>query len=226
MLSGVFCSGVRRTRALLLATVVALLGGIVLAACSHDGRTLAPVDPDYTTTSGATISSGAAGPVGSQAGSESGGAGGGGDAPAFLLSSDGFVPGGELTAAYTCAGAGVSPPLSWTPPPSGAELAIVMREHDDAGTVQWIVTGIDPVVLGFGEGQVPEGATQQVNATGTTGYLAPCPAAGSGTHTYDIVVHVLDAPLSVDPAEAAPDLAARIETTSSYEAPMSVTVTT
>jgi phosphatidylethanolamine-binding protein (PEBP) family uncharacterized protein len=218
MLSGVF----RSTRPLLVALVAAVVGAVALAACSHDGRTLAPVDPDYTTTSGPAVSA-SAGPVGSQSG---GAAAGGGDAPAFLLSSDGFTPGGELAPAFTCAGAGVSPPLSWTPPPTGAEFAVVMREHDEGGQVQWIVTGIDTAILGFGEGAVPEGAALQKNATGTSGYLAPCPAAGTGVHTYDIVLHVLEAPLSVDPAEAAPDLAARNETTSIYEAPLTATVTT
>jgi phosphatidylethanolamine-binding protein (PEBP) family uncharacterized protein len=221
---------IRPVRALLRAAVVAAAAALALAACSHDGRTLAPVDPHYTTTSGATISSGAAGPVGSQSGSQAGEAGGGaavgGNAPSFLLSSDAFVPGGELPAANTCSGAGVSPSLSWTPPPNGAALAIVMRERVEAGTVQWIVTGIDAVVLGFGEGKIPEGAVQQKNATGTAGYLAPCPAAGTGPHTYDIAIHALAEPLTVDPNESAADLAARIETTSVWQASMTAVVTT
>jgi phosphatidylethanolamine-binding protein (PEBP) family uncharacterized protein len=218
MLDGVL----RPARPLLLA-LTALVTGVVLTACAtDDGRTLAPVDPDYTTTSGAPTSSEATGPVGSQEGS---GPMLGGEAPPFLVSSDSFTPGGELGPAYTCAGAGVSPPLAWTTPPAGAEVAIVMRELVEAGTVHWIVTGIDPVVLGFGEGGIPEGAQQQVNATGVAGYLAPCPAAGTGAHLYDITVHVLEQPLVVDPAEAAPDLAARIESTSSHESSVTAIVT-
>jgi phosphatidylethanolamine-binding protein (PEBP) family uncharacterized protein len=217
MLSGVF----RPARTLHLALGAALCGSLALTACSRDGRALAPIDPDYTTTSGPLTD--AALPMG-QAGSQ--GAGADGDAPAFLLSSEGFTPGSELAAAYTCAGAGVSPPLSWTTPPPGAELAIVMREHVDQGTVHWIVTGIDPAVQGFGEGGIPEGAVQQVNATGTTGYFAPCPAAGTGPHSYDISLHLLEQPLTVDGTEAAPDLAARIETLSAHEAPLTAIVTT
>ncbi len=212
----------RPARSLLLA-LAALSTGLAVTACAtDDGRTLAPIDPDYTTTSGAPTSSEAIGPVGSQEGSEPML---GGEAPAFVVSSDGFAPGGELGPAYTCAGAGVSPPLAWTAPPSGAEVTIVMRELAEAGTVHWIVTGIDPVVLGFGEGGVPEGAAQQVNATGVAGYLAPCPAAGTGAHQYEITVHVLEQPLVVDPAEAAPDLAARIESTSIYESSVTAVVT-
>lgn len=221
MLDGVF----RPARSLLLAAI-ALVAGVAITSCStDDGRTLAPVDPDFTTTSGASTSSEAIGPVGSQEGSQEGGPILSGEAPAFLVSSDGFDPGGELGPAYTCAGAGVSPPLTWTAPPAGAEVAIVMREEAEAGTVHWIVTGIDPVVLGFGEGGIPEGATQQVNAAGVPGYLAPCPTAGTGVHRYVITVHLLEQPLVVDPGEAAPDLAARIESTSSYDSSLSAVVT-
>jgi phosphatidylethanolamine-binding protein (PEBP) family uncharacterized protein len=188
--------------------VVAVVS-LTTAACSHDGRTLAPVDPDYTTTSGAAVID--SGPEVSSAGS-------------FLLASDGFASGGELPPQLTCLGAGVSPALNWTAPPAGAELAIIMRERNDSGTVQWIVTGIDPTVQGFGEGGVPEGASTQVNAVGETTYLAPCPEAGTGTHLYDIVLHVLDEPFLIDPALAAPDLAATIETASRAEAPLTATV--
>jgi hypothetical protein len=178
---------------------------LVTVSCANDGRTLAPVDPHYTTTS--TASSGAS--IGAPAGSESG---------SFLLSSDGFAPGSDLPIHFTCGGDSLSPPLSWGTPPGGVELAIVMRERSPQGEVHWIVTGIDPIILGFGEGGVPEGATQQVNANGVPGYLAPCPPPNTGLHNYDIVIHVLDQPLQVDPAEAAPDLAARIETLSTAQA--------
>ncbi|MDP1806562.1 MAG: YbhB/YbcL family Raf kinase inhibitor-like protein, partial [Acidimicrobiales bacterium] len=180
-----------------------------MGACSNDGRTLAPVDPDYTTTSGTPVID--AGPEVSSAGS-------------FRLASEGFAAGAELPAQFTCAGAGVSPSLAWSEAPGGAELAVVMRERDSVASVHWIVTGMDPALLGFGDGGVPEGAELQVNAAGETAYLPPCPPAGSGTHLYDIVLHVLDEPLSFDPALRAPDLAATIETASRAEAPLTATV--
>lgn len=184
---------------------------LAMAACSDDGRTLAPVNPKYTTTSGAAVID--AGPEVSSAGS-------------FLLTSDAFAAGAEMPMQITCSGAGVSPALQWTDPPGGGELAIVMRERNDTGTVHWVVTGIDPAMRGFGEGGLPEGALAQVNSAGQDGYLAPCPDAGSGTHLYDIVLHVLDEPFVVDPSMAAPDLAATIETVSRAEAPLTGTVNT
>lgn len=219
MLDGV----TRPSRPLVLAAAAAAAAVLALGSCSTgDGRTLAPIDPERTTTSGMPGPSSEAGPVGSQA---EDGPIFSGEAPAFLVSSAAFDHGGELGPAHTCAGAGMSPPLSWTAPPPGAEVAVVLREVSDVGTVHWIVTGIDPVVLGFGEGGIPEGATQQVNASGLPGYFAPCPAAGTGTHLYEFTVHVLDAPLTVDPAEAAADLAARIESSSTVESSLTAVVT-
>lgn len=203
----------RSRRPLAALVLLGALTAAVAGGCSDDGRTLAPVDPDLTTTSVGEVLG--APEVGSAAPSGE-----------VLLSTDGFVPGGELVAEYTCAGAGVSPPLSWTPPGAGAELAVVLRERDEARTVHWVVTGIDPVVVGFGAGKVPEGAVEQVNSSGATGYLPPCPASGTGTHTYEFVLHVLDVPFAVDPAVPAGELADALEEASRVEAPLTATVAT
>ena len=142
----------------------------------------------------------------------------------FTLSSAAVGPGGLLPDRFTCHGVGVSPPLSWVAAPSAQQLAIVVRDRNANGFVHWIVTGIDPTVTGFGEAATPEAATPQVNSTGALGWFPPCPPAGSGRHIYDVVLHALAAPLTIDPAAPAADVAAQIEKASTGSATMSVAV--
>jgi Raf kinase inhibitor-like YbhB/YbcL family protein len=191
---------VRRRPALLAALLATVLA---TAACSHDGRTLAPVRPGQTTTSepAPTVT-----------------------AATFSLESESFTDAAEIPDRFTCFGAGVSPALGWAQPPQGTELALVVRDRDANGYVHWIVTGIDPTITGFGEGAVPEGAVEQVNMTGAIGYLAPCPPAGFGRHIYDFTLHVLGAPIVIDPEAPATDVAAQIEAASVGQAVLSGTV--
>ena len=189
---------------------VLALGLLALTACADDGRTLAPPRPDQTTT---TTSA----PVLGTAVDGS---------TAFELISDAAPDGGELPATYTCFGEGVSPALRWANVPEGAtSLALVVRDRDQSGRVQWLVTGIDPTTLGFSDGGVPEGAVEQANAAGAIGWDPPCPTVDSGRHIYDIVVHVLRVPVDIDPAEQADVAARQVEDASQEEAPIALTVT-
>jgi phosphatidylethanolamine-binding protein (PEBP) family uncharacterized protein len=185
---------------------VSLAASLLLGACSDDGRSLAPVRPDQTTTTEAppTIDDGVD--------------------DIFALGSDAFEDGGDLPVRFTCTGDGVSPSLRWSGTPEGLELALVVRDRETT-LVQWLVTGIDPLIQSFGEGAVPEGAVEQVNSTGAIGWLAPCPDAGSGTHTYDFVLHVLTSRIDIDPSLPAADAAALIENASGPEAPYAGKVT-
>jgi len=184
-----------------------VLAAAILGACSDDGRTLAPVRPDQTTTTEAPpVLDGAALGV-------------------FALTSPLFEDGAELPERYTCTGDGVSPALRWSGTPDGAELALVVRDRELDGLVHWIVTGIDLAIQGFGDAGVPESAVEQVNSTGAIGWLPPCPEAGTGTHTYDFVLHVLPGPVDIDPALPAADAAALIEDASGPEAPFAAKVT-
>jgi Raf kinase inhibitor-like YbhB/YbcL family protein len=189
--------------------VLALLGALLaLGACSHDGRTLAPPRPDQTTTTRPAPQ------LGSEASS------------VFAFGTTATEDGGELPAKHTCAGDGVSPELHWSDVPVDAtSLAIVVRDRDADGFVHWLVTGIDPSLQGFGEGAVPEGAVEQVNTTGAIGWYAPCPPPGSDRHIYDFVLHVLPAPVDIDPALPADEAAQLVEEASTEEAPFAVVVT-
>ena len=116
--------------------------------------------------------------------------------------------------------------MTWSNVPADAvQLALVVRDRDAGGAVQWLVTGIDPAISGFGEGGVPEGAVEQANQTGAIGWDAPCPPDGAARHIYDIVLHVLTQPVDIDPAEPAAAGATAVETASEAEAALALTVT-
>jgi Raf kinase inhibitor-like YbhB/YbcL family protein len=198
---------VRRRSARSLALLVPL--ALAAAACRHDGRTLAPTRPDQTTTTTAV-------PV----------LGNGQASTVFSFGTDAVEDGGELPARFTCNGDGVSPELHWANVPVDAtSLAIVVRDRDAQGFVHWLVTGIDPSLGGFGEGSVPEGASEQVNTTGAIGWFAPCPPPGSDRHIYDFVLHVLPSPVDIDPGLPADEAAKLVEAASTEEAPFAVSVT-
>ncbi|MGK2948184.1 MAG: hypothetical protein ACSLFP_06395, partial [Acidimicrobiales bacterium] len=63
------------------------------------------------------------------------------------------------------------------------------------------------------------------NGAGTPGWLGPCPAAGSGTHTYELVLHALPESAGIAPGTPADDAAARIESLSTSQAVLVATVT-
>lgn len=191
--------GRRRSAVPLLAVATWLVVG---ACSSSDGRTLPPPTAGQTTSS-------VTAPVVGQPGEGSTGV--------FTLSSPAFASGGAIPVAHTCDGDDLSPALQWSSTPPGAQLAIVVRDLDAGGFVHWVVTGIDPLVQGIGEGGVPEGAVEATNDTGAAGWSGPCPPPGS-SHTYELALHVLPEPLTLDPGTPGQEAATLVEGASSAEA--------
>ncbi|HTA15865.1 MAG TPA: hypothetical protein VK781_13500, partial [Solirubrobacteraceae bacterium] len=87
---------------------------------------------------------------------------------AFALSSSAFERNGEIPAQYTCAGAGISPPRSWTKVPAHAAELVLFVIDDNAngssGGIRWIVGGIDPSSTGVAAGKVPQGGVVGTNS--------------------------------------------------------------
>jgi Raf kinase inhibitor-like YbhB/YbcL family protein len=136
----------------------------------------------------------------------------GGSVDVFSLSSPGFVEGGEIPARFTCEGESLSPALEWTGTPLDASsLAIVVRDLNAGGFVHWAVSGIDPFVQAVGEDGLPEDAVEGENGTGTTGWVAPCPPAGSGVHTYQFALLALVDPVVLPLDTPAEQVAAALE---------------
>jgi Raf kinase inhibitor-like YbhB/YbcL family protein len=102
----------------------------------------------------------------------------------------------QLPAQYTCAGAGLSPPLYW----SGAlsqqprSFAVVVDDGQAPITpyVYWIVFDISPNTTAIAQNRLPPGARQGQNSAGTARYDPPC-SPHNQLHTYRFTVYALNA---------------------------------
>jgi Raf kinase inhibitor-like YbhB/YbcL family protein len=110
------------------------------------------------------------------------------DAPAtIMVESSAFAADAAIPQLYSCDGEEVSPPLSWTGVPDGAEeLALVVLDPDADNYIHWVLSGIDPATTQIAEGAVPEGVDVVQE------YRGPCPP--SGTHRYVFTVYALSRP--------------------------------
>ena len=120
----------------------------------------------------------------------------------FQVTSEAFEDGESIPDQYTCAGEGISPPLTWSKPPEGTQsFALVMTDPDaPKGTFHhWGVYAIP-----HGEQVLPAkvpnepklamGAFQATNDAKDVGYAAPCPPKGDEAHRYVFRIFALDEP--------------------------------
>ena len=161
-----------RLRPTLVPALVLLL---TLGACSHDGRTLRPAQPDQTqsivdptTTVATTVPKSLAVTV--------------------KWSTDGST----IDRQFTCDGGGQAPEVSWSGVPSTtAEVALAVVDDDANGYVHWVVGGLPAVGGSMQAGALPAGAVAGTNGTGTVGWTGPCPPPGSAHH-YRLTLYALD----------------------------------
>jgi len=116
-----------------------------------------------------------------------------------------FAPGGEIPAAYTCEGKGVSPPLSWLGVPADTKSFALIVDDPDAPDpkapkrvfVHWVLYNLPAALRTIPEdvrGQsLPAGSAEGMNDWQKTGYGGPCPPIGK--HHYVFRLYALDAPL-------------------------------
>ena len=109
----------------------------------------------------------------------------------LMLASPAIPPNGEIPAQYTCDGADISPPLSWSGvPPGTGSLVLVVEDPDAPSGVfrHWAVFDIPPASRGLDVGYSanrPVAALHEArNDFGKTGYGGPCPPRRAGTHHY------------------------------------------
>jgi phosphatidylethanolamine-binding protein (PEBP) family uncharacterized protein len=121
---------------------------------------------------------------------------------AFSVSSPAFERNGAIPARYTCAGAGISPPLSWTKVPKGAaELVLFVIDdssNSSSGGIRWIVAGIEPSSTGVAAGKVPAGGIVGTNTAGKATYSPICPAPGK-SDTIEFVMYALSKKIALSP---------------------------
>jgi Raf kinase inhibitor-like YbhB/YbcL family protein len=109
----------------------------------------------------------------------------------LMLASPAIPPSGEIPAQYTCDGADISPPLSWSDVPAGTGSLVLVVEDPDAPSGMfrhWAVFDIPPASRGLDAGYSanrPIAALHQArNDFSKTGYSGPCPPRGAGIHHY------------------------------------------
>jgi hypothetical protein len=132
----------------------------------------------------------------------------------LMLASPTIPPNGEIPAQYTCDGADISPPLSWSDAPAGTGSLVLVVEDPDApsGTFRhWAVFDIPPASRGLDAGYSanrPIAALHQArNDFGKTRYSGPCPPRGAGTHHYHFRLLAISRPtLDLRTPAAAPDV--------------------
>jgi Raf kinase inhibitor-like YbhB/YbcL family protein len=123
---------------------------------------------------------------------------------ALTVLSKAFQEGGEIPAKYTCDGQDISPPLSWSEPPSGARSFVLMVDDLDApgGTfTHWIIFNIPSNSRVLSEAvptpaQLSDGTTPGKNDFGRIGYGGPCPPPGR-PHRYQFTLYALDQALGL-----------------------------
>ena len=126
--------------------------------------------------------------------------------------------GGAIDARYTCAGANVSPPLSWTPGPEGTvTYAVTIDDLDEPDTRHWVIANIDAATLAIAEGTTPEGAVVAAVDDGTARYDGPCPTEGE-SNDYVVTLYAVSQVLEAQPGDDPTTLRAAIEAATLAEA--------
>jgi Raf kinase inhibitor-like YbhB/YbcL family protein len=120
----------------------------------------------------------------------------------LILTSTAFQDGGEIPSRYTCKGADVSPPLSWSGVPADAKsLALIVDDPDAPDPsapkmtwVHWLLYDIPTTAASLEEGiaadALPVGALEGTNDFRRTRYGGPCPPIGR--HRYFFKLYALD----------------------------------
>ena len=107
------------------------------------------------------------------------------------ISSEAFIQ-GALAQQYTCHGAKVNPPLTWSGAPPGTKSVALIVDDSSAPItpyIYWLVFDISPGTTDIQEGLLPTGARQAQNSKGSADYQAPCP---SGRHSYRFTIYALN----------------------------------
>ncbi len=125
------------------------------------------------------------------------GAGGQAGQGAFTLTSSVLPNNGTFPAVNTCAGAGTSPPLTWTAGPAGTQSYAVVLVDTSISRYHWAIWNMAPTVnslpaaLPAGASiNIPVTALQAITGTATPVYQGPCP--NGAVHTYVFTAYALN----------------------------------
>jgi Raf kinase inhibitor-like YbhB/YbcL family protein len=121
------------------------------------------------------------------------------------LTSPAFEGNGQIPVAYTCDGAGISPPMHWARIPSEAKslLLYVIDDTQDSftdptGGIRWMVANINPEETDLTAGRVPAGTVVGKGNDGKADYGPICPEKGK-TDSIEFVMYAFKQKLDVKP---------------------------
>ncbi len=128
------------------------------------------------------------------------------------LRSSAFQEGGPIPSKYTCDGADMSPPLSWSGPPAETQSFALICDDPDAPMstwVHWVAWNIPGTTQSLPLGlpkvdSLPGGMQQGTTDFRRIGYGGPCPP--SDTHRYFFNVYALDTTLTLPASTTKPAL--------------------
>ena len=127
---------------------------------------------------------------------------------AISVTSAAFSNNAAIPARYTCSGADVSIPLTWSGVPSAAQsLSLTVIDPDALGKpfVHWLVFNLPASATELPEGgPPPQSSLQGRNDFGSLGYRGPCPPPGS-PHHYHFKLYALDTILSLRSGASEPE---------------------
>lgn len=117
----------------------------------------------------------------------------------LILTSAAFAHHGLIPVRHTCDGGDLSPPLSWTGVPAGAQSLVLIVDDPDAPDpeapkmtwVHWVLYNLPTNASGLPEGvsdkDLPAGTLQGHNDWGRSGYGGPCPPVGRHRYFHKIL---------------------------------------
>ncbi|MEK7571787.1 MAG: YbhB/YbcL family Raf kinase inhibitor-like protein [Patescibacteria group bacterium] len=114
-----------------------------------------------------------------------------------------FADNTPIPSQYTCDGANINPPLSFTDVPSGAQSLVLIVDDPNSLSgdwVHWILYNISPSTVTIPE-HISDGVAEQgITSFGAAAYGGPCPP--SGNHRYLFRLYALDVMVTVQPGES------------------------
>jgi Raf kinase inhibitor-like YbhB/YbcL family protein len=125
---------------------------------------------------------------------------------AFTLTSPAIDLGKTIPKQYTCDGADLSIPFTWTDPPAGTQSFALIGDDPDAPVgdwVHWVLYDLPADARELPEGVPPDktrpdGSKHGQNDFGRSGYGGPCPPPGR-PHRYTFTLYAVDRKLGMAP---------------------------
>lgn len=112
----------------------------------------------------------------------------------FTLAAVDWSPDGAIPPRYGCAGAQVAPTLSVSGVPAGtAELLLIATDVAEPTVYRWIVAALPATTVEITPDELPPGAFEIPNSTGSTSWAGPCPVPGS-TMQFQLRLYALAEP--------------------------------